>query len=91
MCAARVGALICSGDVRPMPDIIDYDDFILTIPAEEATNAGKIIREYLNTHTDEELIEKGKRAREAYIRYLDSRNWDKFFRETLEKHLWNLK
>jgi len=87
MCAARVPALICSNDIRPRTDIINYDEFMLTIPAEKASEAGTIIKEFLNTHLDEQLIEMGKKGREAYIKYLDSRRWPQLFREMIQDAL----
>ena len=87
MCAARVPVLVCTGDVRPRNDEIDYAEFMLTIPAERADEAGVIIREFLYNHSDEELFEMGKKGREAYLNYLDAREWPRFFREMLQKHL----
>lgn len=75
MSAGRVPLLVGSDFVYPFTDEIDYGAFTLTCSRDDADKAGEVAAEFLMLHSDEEIVEIGKLARQAWSRWLDSRNW----------------
>lgn len=75
MSAGRVPLLVGSEFVYPFADEIDYGAFTLTCSRNDADKAGQVAAEFLSSHSDEEIVEIGKLARQAWSRWLDSRNW----------------
>ncbi len=73
--AGRVPLLVGTDFVFPFSDRIPYSQFILTLPREHAANAGALIREFIRTTADEQIIEMGRKARHYWKAYLDSADW----------------
>jgi hypothetical protein len=75
MSAGRVAALFCSGYNLPFEKEIPYHEFALMHKAEEAEMAGSIIYNFVNTHSDEQIVEMGKKARHYWELYLNREDW----------------
>ncbi len=73
--AGRVPILICSGHVFPFADRIPYSEFIVEIASENAHLAGKAVEDFISKHSDEQIIEMGRKARHYWKAYLDSHDW----------------
>ncbi len=67
----RIPVLIDTDCVLPLEKHIDYSKFIVRIPHIEMHTMSKKLLELYDSISDEEFIEMQKRAREAYIRYLE--------------------
>ncbi len=74
--AARVPALFATNQMFPWADRIDYSSFCAIFKQEDAKNAGPLIKEWLSRHTDEQIIEMGKRGRAAWEQWLDRRKFE---------------
>lgn len=73
--SARCALLVGSDFVFPFADEIDYTKFTFFCPREQASNAGAIALSIVRSLSDEELIRRGRLAREAWEKWLDSRRW----------------
>jgi hypothetical protein len=71
MSAARVPALFCTDYHLPFQNEIDWDKCTLRFDAEQAINAGKLIKDFLSKTSDEQLIEMGKYGREVWEKWLN--------------------
>lgn len=87
MSAARVPLLVGSDFVYPFADEVDYKAFTLFCSRADADNAGQVAAEFLRTHSDEQIIEMGKLARQAWCRWMDSRNWPSLHSYAVQKKL----
>lgn len=85
--AGRVPLLIGSDFVFPFAEEIEYTRFTVMCPRFEAPNAGQIALDYVRTHTDEEIIETGKLARQAWLEFLDARRWPELMAKAVLKKL----
>lgn len=75
MSAARVPVMVGSGYILPFDQEIPYSKFILEIDHADVRHTGRIIREFLDKHNDEELIHMGKLARHYWEKFLDRDKW----------------
>ncbi len=75
MSAGRVPLLVGSDYVLPFADRIPYSEFIVEIASGNAHLAGKAIEDFIGTHSDEQIIEMGRKARHYWKSYLDSSKW----------------
>jgi len=69
--SGRVPALFCTDHVFPWENKIDYSSCCALFREEDAPNAGRLIKEWLSKHSDEEIIEMGKRGRAYWEQWLD--------------------
>ena len=72
---ARVPVLIADGHVLPFGHVIPWDDIIVRIAQRDLARTGSILRAFLDSHGDRELIERGRALRAAWGKYLDRRRW----------------
>jgi len=71
MSSARVPALFCTGYHLPFQNKIDWDKCTLRFDAEQAKNAGNLIKTFLENNSDEKIIEMGKYGREMWYKWLN--------------------
>ena len=69
--AARIPILFCTGYNLPFQNEIDWDKFTVRFDAEQASNAGPLIKKFLENISDEELIERGKYGRQCWLQWLN--------------------
>lgn len=87
MSAGRVPLLVSSDYVLPFDDEIPYGEFILHCPSAEASKAGQIATEFLQSHFDEQIIEMGRKARRYWQQFLDCRLWPRTMAYAVEKKM----
>lgn len=81
MSAARVPVLICDGAQFPFAEKIPYEQFSLIIPDGEVNHTGAIIKKFLETTSDEQLIKMGQMARHY---------WETFLNRDNQSQLWTM-
>ncbi len=84
MSAGRVPLLVGSNYVLPFADEIDYDEFILSTAHPE--NAADIAVSFVHSYRDESIIRMGQLARDAWVKWLDSRKWPQLHAYAVQKH-----
>ncbi len=75
MSAGRVPMLVASDYVFPFREDIRYEDFSILVSRADASFAGAIALDFIRTHSDEQLIEVGRMARQAWVQWLNSADW----------------
>ena len=75
MSAGRVPVCVSSDHVFPFEDEIPYDEFVLKIPRDKAHVTGQCIREFLDQHSDDDIIAKGAKARSWWVQRLNREDW----------------
>lgn len=85
--AGRVPLLIGSDFVYPFADEMDYDRFTVKVARIDAPAAGQITLDFVRGRTDKEIQDMGKLAREAWVKYCDSRNWPQLHAYAVQKKL----
>jgi hypothetical protein len=87
MSMARVPVLFGDDCLLPFADRIDYDKCSIRLPEAEAGSAGRILKSWLASTSDAEIIEMGCYGREAWQHWLKRENWgvivDQVVRERL--------
>jgi hypothetical protein len=71
MSAGRVPALFCTGYHLPFQDKIDWDKCTLRFDASRASDAGVLIRRFLDGTSDKTLVEMGRYGKEAWNRWFN--------------------
>lgn len=71
MSSERIPALFCTGYLLPFQNEIDWERCTLRFDAEQAENAGKLIKDFLEKASDQQIIEMGKYGREMWLRWLN--------------------
>lgn len=84
MSAARVPILFCTGYNLPWEQRIPWDEITVRFSADDSLNAGPLIKQWLDNHTDSEIIEMGKKARHYWDRYLNRDKANALFTEAIE-------
>jgi len=87
MSAGRVPLLVSSDYVLPFADEIDYSSFVRFCERDNAKNADKIALEFVGKTPTEEIIEMGKLAREAWVKWCDPRLWSRLHAYAVQKLL----
>lgn len=87
MSAGRMAVLLCDGAQFPFANKIDYDKCMLRIPDAEVHNTGSIIRQFLDGHSDAELIERGLYARKMWEEWLNRDKQEALFTIAIEEQL----
>lgn len=85
--AARIPILFCTGYNLPFQDKIDWDKFTVRFDAEQARNAGPLIKNFLEKTSDEELIERGKYGRQCWLQWLNRDIQPELIAHTLREKL----
>jgi len=91
MSAGRVPVLVGSGFVFPFEAQIPYSDFVIHVPRNQAAQSDGIALDFLLTHTDAQIIEKGMQARLYWEKYLNRVNWHRTMSEAVagKLHRWS--
>jgi len=85
--AARVPMLIGSGYVLPWEGVIPWNEIAIFCPAAEAARAPHVARKFIDTHSDEQIIQMGIKGREYWERYLTRDKWPTLMTEAVEMKL----
>jgi hypothetical protein len=85
--AGRIPLLLCTGFNLPFQSEIDWDKCIITAPAEQASNAGNIIKNFLETTSEEKQIEMMKYGRYIWKTWLNRDKQSELVAYTLRKKL----
>lgn len=75
----RIPVHINDGECLPFQNKIDWDKCRLKIPEHEVGKTGAILREWLDHHTDKEILERGNYGKEMWQTWLDGSKWDELF------------
>lgn len=70
MSMARVSVHLCDGCVLPWANKIDWSSCLVQIPESNAENTGPILERWLRAHSDKEIVEMGRYAREVWEKWL---------------------
>lgn len=87
MSAGRVPLLVGSDFCFPWNTEIDYESFMIHCQRSLANTCDQMAIEFIRTHSDEEIIAMGLKARAVWERWLDSRKWPELHAEAVIKHL----
>jgi len=87
MSAGRVPVLFCDDYVAPFADKIDYGSCTIRYGVQDSINAGNLIKQWLRDHTDEQIIEMGKRGREYFEKWLFRDKWPDLMTLAVEEKL----
>lgn len=71
MSAQRIPALFCTGYHLPFQKEIDWDKCTIRFTAEQAKNAGSLIKNFLNNTKEEKLLEMAKYGRKMWVKWLN--------------------
>ena len=85
MSAGRVPVLFCTDFCLPWQNKIDWDSCIVTFPAEESQNAGRLIKNWLNHHSTEQIMEMGLKGRQAWETWLNRDKFDPLLKLAIEE------
>lgn len=85
--AGRIPVLFCTGFNLPFQDEIDWDRCIVTFPAEQASNAGHLIKDFLDKTSEDELEDMRKYGREMWVKWLNRDKQPQLIAYTLKKKL----
>jgi len=75
MSMGRVAMLFSSDYNLPFQDEIPWDKIVLRYPREESPHAGTLVQNFINSHSDEVIINMGRQAREYWVKYLNRDDW----------------
>ncbi len=87
MSAGRVPLLVGSEFVMPFEDEIDYSKFMIACTRDRANQASMIAEEFLQIHSDEQIVAMGLLARKAWEQWLDARKWPQLHAYAVKKKL----
>lgn len=84
---ARIPVLFCDDCLLPSNDKIDYSKCAIWLPEREVTKTGEILKEWLETHTEKEIVGMGLYGRVAWERWLAPARWETIWSELVIEHL----
>jgi hypothetical protein len=87
MTLGLAGVHLCDGCVLPLSDRIDWDGCIIPIKEEYAGRTGEILTDWLMKHTDDDILDMGRYAREVWAHWLDRRRWGEVIGELVRERL----
>jgi hypothetical protein len=90
MSAGRIPVLVCSEYCLPFEDEIPYYRFTIRIDRAKASSVGAVMAEYLRNTSDDELIERGKEARQYWDTFLNRDKYVATMTYAVEKKLKSL-
>ncbi len=70
-----VGVHLCDGCVLPLADKIDWGRCVVTVRESDVDSLGDILVDWLSRHSDGEIVEMGRYARQMWERWIDRRRW----------------
>lgn len=87
MSAGRVTIMVGSNYNLPWRDKIDWDRCIIQVPESEMARTGEVVKKFLSTHTDEQILEMGRYGREMWLRWMDPDKWAQLMTEAVVEKL----
>ena len=69
MSMGRIPVLVSDHCALPFEEAIDYDSFLLRIDEAQASQAGRIINDWLAAQSRQQLLEKARKARSVWEMY----------------------
>ena len=84
---ARIPVHFNDNAALPFADRIDWDRCSIHIPEKDAERCGEILRVWLDSYDDTNVIARGEYGRAMWERYLDGRKWDDLFAEVVRERL----
>ncbi len=87
--AGRIPLLLCTGYNLPFQDEIEWDKCIVTAPAEQANNAGHLIKNFLNSTSEIKQQEMMEYGRYVWKKWLNRDIQSELIAYRLEKELIN--
>jgi hypothetical protein len=75
----------------PIENEIDWQDIAFFYSASHCIDAGNICKEILRNYSDEQLKEKGKKARQIWLKWLNRERINELVKYLAEKHLMKLR
>lgn len=87
MSAARVPVLVGSDFVWPFQEEVPYESFTVMVPRDKAHQVDRYIFDFVRSHSDDAIIEMGRRARGYWEKWLDSRKWPELMAYAVTKQL----
>lgn len=85
MSAGKIPALLADTAALPFEDEIDYHSFSLRIPESQAGEARKIFQDWLAQHREPELLNKCRKSRLAWERFIRCSGWPRRLIRVLKK------
>lgn len=85
----RIPVHFNDGAYLPFQSKIDWDKCSIRIPEALAPHAGRLIREWLDCHSDQDILERGAYGRAMWETYLDGAKWDQLFGDCARERLSN--
>lgn len=79
----RMPVLLCDDCILPFADAPQWNDCILKIHETDAHLTGVYLKEFLRTHSDAELIERGRVGRAVWEQVLAPDVWEEVWGETV--------
>lgn len=87
MSMGRVPVLLCDGCLLPCADKIDYARCSIRIHDKDAHMTGEYLKEWLRTHSDEDILEMGAYGRAMWERWLAPARWEETWGELVKEAL----
>ena len=87
MSMARVPVLLCDHCVLPFSDRINYARCVIQIRESSVPGTGFALREWLNAHSDAEILEMGVYGRAMWERWLAGAQWERVWGEIVKERL----
>ncbi len=87
MSAGRIPLLVGSDFVFPFADVIPYQDFIIHLERSHADQAGFAALDFIQSHSDDDIIERGKLGRGYWQQYLNRDDWSRTAAAAVRKKL----
>jgi len=85
--AGRIPILFCTGFNLPFQDEIDWNRCIVTFPAEQASNAGPLIKKFLSETSEEKLEDMRIYGRQMWAKWLNRDKQPRLIAYALNKEL----
>jgi hypothetical protein len=79
MAMARIPVHLNDHAALPFAKEIDWDKCAIHVDEGSVENLGRILRGWLDEHSDREILERGTYGRAMWGKWLDGRKWDDLF------------
>lgn len=91
MSSGRVALLVGSDFVWPWEKDVPYESFSIVCPRNLADQADQVALTFLQSHSDDEIIQMGKQARIYWETYLRSSDWPRLHAIAIQRKLEEMK
>ena len=87
----RIPVWVGDDCLPPFENKIDWNYCSIRIAESDVPKTGEILRHFLQTHTDQEIIEMGMYGHDMWDRYLNDDHWEGIWAEVVTERLRELK